>query len=685
MTAIDSAKRDEFRNHLAGESSLYLLTHADNPVAWYPWGPEALERAKREDKPIFLSIGYAACHWCHVMEEESFKNEDIAKILNDNFISIKVDREQRPDIDQIYMTATSAMTGAGGWPLSVFLTPNLEPFFAGTYFPPDNRYGRPGFLHIVTELAASYKSERAGLNEMASKVVAAIRGSYDLSDNSIVLDKSAEILAIRSLLNNYDSVNGGLGRAPKFPHPVELSFMLKYAATGKDENVLQAVEKSLSSMARGGIYDQIGGGFHRYSTDARWLVPHFEKMLYDNALLAVTYAEAFQITKNVFYAKVVRETLDFILRELKDSTGGFYASLDADSEGDEGKFYVWKKPEIDSILGKKAENLCRYYNISGDGNFDNNANVPNIDSSSDIYIQRMGYNRNDFLESIEDTRRILFDVRDRREHPKIDDKIMTSWNGLAISAFCRGYQITRDGRYRAAALKAAEFIRADLYKDRNLIHSWRQGAISSRSFLEDYAYLAAGLIDLYETVHDYNWIIMAAELAEAAIKFFSDDHGRFYLAAENPDEYYIRPRDIADGALPAPGSVMIASLLRLSEITGERRFREHGEKGLAAISSAISQMPYAMTSALSALDFLISDRLELVLVGKIGRDSFVHEIHDRFIPNRILIVSDAGEEIIPLLEGRSGNGTVTAYICKNSVCRLPITDVEEFGRELSQL
>ncbi|SYZ74675.1 conserved hypothetical protein [Candidatus Zixiibacteriota bacterium] len=685
MSEENSDLDKKFVNHLNGESSPYLLAHANNPVNWHPWGKEALEKARSEDKPIFLSIGYAACHWCHVMEEESFKNEEIAKILNDNFVSIKVDREQRPDIDQIYMTATTAMTGAGGWPLSVFLTPELKPFFAGTYFPPEDRYGRPGFKHVITELAASYKTEREGLDEMADKVVSAIRESLKPLNESATLDKSATAHAIRSLVNNYDPVYGGLGHAPKFPHPVEMSFMLKYAAINGDDNVNQIVEKTLLSMSRGGIYDQIGGGFHRYSTDARWLVPHFEKMLYDNALLAVTYAEAYTISKNEIYLKIVRETLDFILRELADPAGGFYSSLDADSGGEEGKFYVWKKREIEAILGKKSEDFCRYYNIADDGNFEDGSNIPNLDTSSDIYIERAGHNRAEFLKAVEESRQILFDVRERRVHPATDDKILASWNGLAISAFCRGYQVTREERYRAAALRAFEFIKESLYKDADLVHSRRQGKASGGPLLEDYAYLSRSIIDLYDTVFDFSLIDTAGKLADSAVEKFMDMDGNFFLAPENLEEYYIRPRDIADGALPAPGSVMIDTLIRLAALTGKKHLQEFAEKGLKAISSTIAQLPHAMTSAIAALDLLISDRMELVLVGEDGRDRFVNEIYDRFIPHQILVVSSRGEENIPLLSGRAGDGPVTAYICRNSVCRLPVTNLDDFRRELTQL
>ncbi len=677
---------EKFTNHLINESSPYLLSHAHNPVNWYPWSAEALEKAKREDMPIFLSIGYAACHWCHVMERESFENEQIAAVLNENFVSIKVDREQRPDIDQIYMTATQAMTGSGGWPLSVFLTPDLKPFFAGTYFPPDNRYGRPGFMHVITELANSFKTERQGLEEMAARLSDALKSHMtpEKGEETPLEPKLLET-AIRALINNYDPVNGGFGAAPKFPHPTELSFMLRYAVRKNDNTILGAAEKSLQKMAYGGLYDQLGGGFHRYSVDARWLVPHFEKMLYDNALLAIVYGEAYQITQNPLYLRIMRETLDFILREMTDSGGGFYSALDADSEGEEGKFYVWKKDEIESLLGKKAEPFCRYFNITDLGNFEDKTSIPNIDSSSFEYLNRTGIPADEFQKTIDESRRILLDVRSRRVRPATDDKILTSWNGLAISALSRGFQISGEERYRDAALKAATFIKNKLYRNGALIHSCRAGKFSDGEFVEDYAYLTAGLIDLYESVYDYRWIEFSSALAERALEQFFDGDGNFFLAPDNQSDHFIRPRDVTDGALPASGSIMMQSLLRLSVITGREEFRKSAVMGLRAVAAMMSSLSYAMTSALTALDFLTSDSIEIVIVGDRSRFEFVREIYQKSIPHRVLVVSSRGEEGTPLLEGRTSDGATTGYLCRNRVCLLPIKALDEWKVALREL
>lgn len=681
----DNINDYKFTNHLINESSPYLLQHAHNPVNWYPWGEEALTRARTEDKPIFLSIGYAACHWCHVMEHESFENEEVARILNENFIAIKVDREQRPDLDQIYMAATMALTGSGGWPMSVFLTVDLKPFYAGTYFPLHDGYGRPGFLSLIQKIAEACKNDRENIEQYSKDFVDRLQAAYESNGASVPLNKNILVTAAEGLMRNYDTINGGFGNAPKFPHPIDLSFLMKAYADNKDKAVLEALEHTLRKMADGGIYDQIGGGFHRYATDARWLVPHFEKMLYDNAMLAVTYSEAFQLTGNESYRRVVRATLDFMLREMHHQNGGFYSALDADSEGEEGKFYVWKKDDVDLLLGERSEMFCKYYNITKQGNFENNSSIPNINSSSKKYREESGFSDEQFEQMLEDGKRVLFNKRSGRVRPFTDDKILTSWNGLAISGFARGYQITGDEKYRKAALSAAAFIRDTLYRNGKLTHSYRDGKTSEGMFLEDYAYLTAGLIDLYEIAHDYGWIEFASKLARDAVVDFADDDGNFYLAPADRADHYMRPKDIADGALPAPGSIMMQVLLKVSQITGDKFFRERAEKALAAVSGNISGAPYGMISAVTALDYLISDKIELVLVGKAHRQEFLDEIYNRYFPNRIIVVSDRGEEKIDLLEGRRSTGETVAYVCINSGCLLPAASPAELRKQLEKL
>lgn len=684
-TAQEETEKHQYTNRLINESSPYLLQHSHNPVDWFPWSDEALEKARNEDKPIFLSIGYAACHWCHIMEKESFENEQVAEILNENFVSIKVDREQRPDLDQIYMTATTAMTGSGGWPMSVFLTPDLKPFFSGTYFPPEDRFGRPGFRRLITEISRAYRNERGKIEEYSTSFVNALLSTESNRGRPAELDTSIIERGVRGLLKNYDRTNGGFGGAPKFPHPTELSFLLQIYAARKDENILNAVEHSLTAMARGGIYDQLGGGFHRYATDPLWLVPHFEKMLYDNALLAVTYSEAYQIIGNKLYRKTVKETLDYMIREMGHDNGGFYSSLDADSEGEEGKFYVWTRAEIDSILKEKSERFCEYYNITEDGNFEDNTNILNITNYSERLKKRSDEGPEKFESSLSMLREKLLAERSGRARPFTDDKILTSWNALAVSAFSKGFQITRDERYRQAAQNTAIFIRNGLFKSGKLFHSFHRGAVSPGPFLEDYAYLAKALIDLYEIAHDYRWIEFASQLASEAVELFSDKDGSLYLSPDNQADHFMRPRDVTDGALPAPGSILIQSLLRLAEITADDIFQKQAEKALAAISQAMNENPYVMAAALSALDYLLSDKIELVVVGEKEKEGFLKEIHNRYLPNRIIVVSDKGDEGIALLEGRQSDGRTVAYVCKNFACLLPATSPEELKKQLENL
>jgi uncharacterized protein YyaL (SSP411 family) len=583
------------------------------------------------------------------------------------------------------MSATQAMTSSGGWPMSVFLTPDLNPFFAGTYFPPEDGYGRPGFKTLISQIAQAYKKDRDKIYEYSGSFANHLQLAYDAESKAVELGNSIIVNTINGLMGNYDRVNGGFGDAPKFPHPTDMSFLLRAFKSGGDKNILKAVEHTLKAMARGGIYDQIGGGFHRYATDARWLVPHFEKMLYDNALLAVTYSEAYQITKDEFYQRIARGTLDFLIREMRHEMGGFYSAIDADSEGEEGKFYVWNKSEVDRLLKENSEIFCSYYNISETGNFENNTNIPNLDASSIKYRERTRLEADEFDRLMAEQEKILLAERSDRVRPFTDDKIITSWNGLAISGFSKGYQISKKERYRDAALNAARFIKDSLYHNGRLIHSFRKGKTSGGDFLEDYAFLIQGLIDLYETVYDYEWIRFASVLADDAIGMFADSSGNLFLSPANQSDHFIRPKDIGDGAIPAPGSILIMSLLRLADIAGNKSFREKAELMLSALSNSLNNTPIGMTSAVSALDYVLSDKIELVLVGKINREAFIGEVYDRYMPNRVIVVSDNGEEKIPLLEGRQFGGTTVAYVCKNSTCDLPAASPKELKKQLEEL
>ncbi len=680
--------QDRRPNRLIGETSPYLLQHAYNPVAWFPWGDEALTKARAEDKPIFLSIGYAACHWCHVMEHESFESAQIAEFLNEHYVSIKVDREQRPDLDHIYMTFTQAMVGQGGWPMSVFLTPDLKPFFAGTYFPPDDRHGRPGFMRVITEIIAAYKENRDEVVKSADDIFEQIEQILQADHGQAMLLPALYNNSVQELMKAFDHQHGGFGSAPKFPHALELSLFLRHYAKSGDLTYLQAAEKALLAMARGGIHDQLGGGFARYSTDAQWLVPHFEKMLYDNALLVPTYAEAYQVTGNQVYLDIVRSTLDFILREMSDPAGGFYSSLDADSEGHEGKFYVWPKDEIERTLGAEAQRATEYFNVTSVGNFEG-VNILHLSPASDRIQAELGDTFPGWLQSIKAK---LFDARSRRVRPSTDDKILTSWNGLALTAFCRGYQVTGDPQYLIAARRNARFVMQHLSQNGGLLtHSYRDGKHSDGRFLEDYAYYLRGLLDLYESdtsAESEDWLRFARTLADHALDLFQDPQtGTLFLREANQPDLIVRPKDETDTALPAPGSLLIGSLLRLERLTGNLHYGKAAELGLRAVSGHIERYPTAMASALIALEYYIADRIEIVIVGSGDlRDQMLETIYRKFLPNRVLAMSATGQDGLPLFEGRSADpGQVRAFVCRNSVCRLPVTTVDALQTELAKL
>ena len=674
------------QNKLAGESSPYLLQHASNPVDWYPWGEEALAKAKAEDKPIFLSIGYSACHWCHVMAHESFENDSIAALMNEYFVSIKVDREQRPDIDEIYMAFTTAMTGHGGWPMSVFLTPELKPFFAGTYFPPDDRYGRPGFPKVITRLGEAYRTRKVDVVNSAEDIFTKFSKSLNSNLPHTDLDIKALPKAAGQLFSNFDQTNGGFGRKPKFPHATELSLFLRHYKRSGDARYLQAAEKALISMANGGIYDQIGGGFHRYATDEKWLIPHFEKMLYDNALLVPVYADAFQITKNDFYLSVIRGTLDYIMREMTDKTGGFYSALDADSEGEEGKFYVWSTKEIKEVLGDKAELFMKYYNATPDGNFEGH-NILNVTARSERAISNS--NVKDFDKFLRNCNTEMLRARSGRIRPSTDDKILTSWNGLAITAFCRGYQVTQDKKYLKAAIKAALFIRDELFKGNKLTHAYRHGVHSQGQFLEDYAFLLRGLIDLYESDNlgsNGRWIEFAEELAGNAVVLFTSESGKFYLRPDGQSDLLFRPKEERDGAIPASASFLIGALLKLHRITDNVKYYTAAEKGLKSLSGYITNYPAGYSSALFALDYYFEDKIEIVIVGS-GQefDKMLDIAYNHYIPNLVISFDNSGKSSLPLFEGRQpDNGDVRAFLCRNSVCNLPASSAAELKSQLAE-
>ncbi len=675
-------------NHLIHETSPYLLQHAYNPVNWYPWGEEALALARKLDKPIFLSIGYSACHWCHVMEHESFENEEIAKILNEHFISIKVDREERPDIDEIYMTAVQLMTGSGGWPLSVWLTPNLEPFFGGTYFPPEDRWGRAGFKNILLQIAQLWQQRQGDVLRSANQITASLNQINQVQAEDAALDQSLWNSAFKSAEQRFDERHGGFGSAPKFPMAMELSFLLRYYFHTGEKRALAMVEKSLQEMANGGIFDHLGGGFHRYSTDERWLVPHFEKMLYDNALLSVTYLEAYQITKNANYKETAVATLDYVLREMTAPEGGFYSSQDADSEGEEGKFYVWQKSEIEAILGtEEARLFCDIYDVSDHCNWEGK-NILHLRRSLDGVAKEYGLSLSELKDRLATARQKLFEARSHRVPPGTDDKILTDWNGLMISAFCKGYQILGDQKYLAAAQKAVDFLLEKLYIDGRILKTYRNGKSHLNGYLSDYAFLVAALIDLYESDFEWKYLARAMEInAQMLQKFWDEKSGGFYFTPADHERLIVRTRNAYDNAIPAGNSVAVHNLLKLSQFTGDFKFKELAEGTLKLYISQMRRSPSGFSVLLSSLDYFWGKPKEIVIAGDRKADStlaMIQAVHQHYLPNKILAYADPdlrnGKQLaLPVIEGKiADDGRARMFVCENYACQRPFLKKDEF-------
>ncbi len=679
----ESMKKSHHKNRLANATSPYLQAHADNPVDWYEWGEEAFNKARTEDKPIFLSIGYNACHWCHVMEHESFESDEIAALLNQHFVSIKVDREERPDIDQIYMSAVQAMTGGGGWPMSIFMTPDRKPFFAGTYFPPESRYGRPGFKEVVTQLAEGYKTQRAEILKSANSIVDHIAQSSSVSFPGREIDSNVIISAAKSLYSSFDSRFGGFGGAPKFPRPASLSLMLRASYLSGDRSYADAAMFTMRKMAEGGIYDQFGGGFHRYSVDEKWLVPHFEKMLYDNALLTIPYLEAYQYSGDKYYLNIVHGILSYLQSEMSDPGGGIYSTQDADSEGEEGKYYVWSRSEIESILGDEADWFCRYFDITAGGNFEGH-NIPNLGLHSLKIKDSDGLDDKEFRSKLESSINKLLTVRKERIAPATDDKILASWNGLAISAFAQAAQVTGDDGYLQSARNAADFILSNMIENGTLYHSYRNGNLLKTELLEDYAYFTAGLIDLYQASFDEAYLHHAISLAKRSMDVFSTDDTFYSSPADDPDLIF-RPRDLTDGATPSPASIMILNLLRLAAVTEDKYFAERGEATLAAVSGLGARMPQSSATLIMAGYFHMSDPIEIVITGNEPDKlkEYNRVVHSRFIPNKVVVgITSGATSGLPLLEGRQGSEELTYYFCFNRACRLPVTAKSDLMAEL---
>ena len=683
-------------NRLINETSPYLLQHANNPVDWYPWGEEALERARSEDKPILLSIGYSACHWCHVMERESFEDETIAGLMNENFVSIKVDREERPDLDQVYMQAVQMLTGSGGWPMTVFLTPEGKPFYGGTYFPPDDRQGMPGFPRLLTSIAEAYSTNRGEVDRVTQQLTTQMSQSNQVPQGTSILTVDILHQAYSSLATNFDYQNGGFGNAPKFPQPMTPEFLLRYYHHGYNPRALELVELTLEKMAYGGIYDQIGGGFHRYSTDPYWLVPHFEKMLYDNALLARLFLHTYLITGRALYRRVVEETLDYVLREMTDPSGGFYSAQDADSEGVEGKFFVWSPGEINAVMGDTdGEVFAGYYGVTAGGNFEGK-NILNIRQNPEEFAETKGLTADQLGDIINRGSKALLEVREQRIHPMRDDKVLASWNGLMLRSFAEAAAALGRPDYLAVAIKNAGFLVGSMKSDGRLLRTYRDGQAKLLGYLEDYSFVIDGLLALYEATFDLRWLEEAVTLADSMIELFWDEGiGGFYDTGSDHETLVVRPRDVFDNAQPCGGSVASDVLLRLAVFTGKSDYSAKAAVPLRSLHQAMSQSPGGTSHWLSALDFYVSPPKEIAVIGP--RDdpatqALLDTVFHRFLPNKVVMgvepplsptVGNSGSDI-PLLAGRGMvGGLPSAYVCQNYACQLPVTDPAGLAEQLS--
>jgi len=708
----------EHTNRLADEKSPYLLQHAHNPVEWYPWGEEAFAKARRENKPIFLSVGYSTCHWCHVMAHESFENEEVAAIMNREFVNIKVDREERPDVDRVYMTFVQATTGGGGWPMSVWLTPDLKPFVGGTYFPPEDRYGQPGFKKVLERIAAAWKQDHEKIAGQGASIVEALREAQTAQPAAAEkIDARILDAAYEQFSRSFDARDGGFGGAPKFPRPVTLNFLSRfYARDPSSESGKHALEMdliTLRKMAAGGMHDHLGGGFHRYSVDRYWHVPHFEKMLYDQAQLAVAYLDAFQITQDRQFASVARDILDYVARDLTSNEGGFFSAEDADSlfehgkpEHGEGAFYIWTKKEIDTALDNAAEIFDFNYGVQSHGNAPEGSDPQDEFRGKNILIERhtIAETAQHFQKPedavrdlLRQSREKLFAIRSKRPRPHLDDKIIAAWNGLMISAYARAAQILDEPRYLKSATLATNFVRAHLWDDskKTLYRSYREGRGRVEGFADDYAFVIHGLLDLYEASFDIEWLKFAIELQETQDRLFFDGKNGGYFSTSGKDESVVlRMKDDNDSAEPASSSVAAHNLLRLAQIRDKKQWEERAEKTISAFRTTLSRFPSAMPQILVALDFSSRKPRQIVIAGKKDAPetkALLSEVHRHFLPTTILLVADGAEgqkylgEDLEAIHGMSMvDEKPAAYVCENFTCKAPVIDSNQLAKLLAQ-
>ncbi len=706
-----SSEHQKKTNRLINETSPYLLQHAHNPVDWYPWGEEALQRAHSEDKPIFLSVGYSACHWCHVMERESFENPEIAALMNKYFVSIKVDREERPDIDGIYMQAVQALTQQGGWPMTVFMTPDGRPFFGGTYFPPrDRQYGRqtmPGFERILLAIADLYENRRSEVETQADQLADYLRQNNSVPLRTLqkpdLADSPMKLLAKagHELMQDFDPVHGGFGTAPKFPNTMSLEFLLRLHLHREHGEIAETtqpserdvIETSLNSMAHGGIYDQLGGGFHRYSVDAQWLAPHFEKMLYDNALLSRLYLHTYLVTGEPFYKEIATATLDYVAREMTSPEGGFYSTQDADSEGIEGKFFLWTPAQVNELLSPQDASLFMlYYDVTEQGNFEGK-NILHISKKAEIVAQSAGITPDELETSLSHSREILFAAREKRIKPARDEKILTAWNGLMLCSFAEAARYLAHPGYRQIARQNADFLLHELYRDGRLLRTYKNGQAHLNGYLEDYTLLAAGLLTLYEADFDPRWFNEARRLMDEALLLFEDTgNGGFFDTGNDHERLLSRPKDIRDNATPAGNSVATEVLLHLAAFTGDERYRHHADDYLRSLTEVMIERPQSYGYLLSSLDFIFSSVREIAVAGDPqlpATQTLLTVTNSHYLPNSVLACAspdiEAAQQSIPLLADRPlKDGQPCVYVCQNFTCQAPVTTPEALLAALLQ-
>ncbi|MGD9818072.1 MAG: thioredoxin domain-containing protein [Desulfomonilaceae bacterium] len=694
-SAAENKSSDRKPNRLINEKSPYLLQHAYNPVDWFPWGEEAFFKAKQEDRPIFLSIGYSTCHWCHVMETESFEDAQVADLMNDTFVAIKVDREERPDIDHIYMTVCQMMTGGGGWPLNIIMTPDKKPFFAGTYFPKESHHGRIGMIDLAPRIKQLWSDNRDEVVEASRKVTSALNQIPDDAPGA-GLNMNDLREAYTQLAQRFDTARGGFSQAPKFPTPHNLLFLMRYAKRTSEKSVLAMVEKTLENMRRGGIYDHIGFGFHRYSTDNEWLVPHFEKMLYDQAMIALAYTEAYQITGNSQYRKTVEEIFEYVLRDMTSKDGAFFSAEDADSEGIEGKFYVWSLDEMLQILSAgEARVACKIFGIRAEGNFKEEStghltgdNIIHLDRSLAQNASELGMSLEQLEEIFEKIRIKLFTEREKRTHPYKDDKILTDWNGLMIASLAKASQAFGDLKYAKAAMRSADFIIKKMRDEKGRpLHRYRDGDAGLPAHVDDYAFLIWGLIELYEATFVLDYLKIALELNDDFLdRFWEKSVGGFYFTAHDTEETLVRKKELYDGATPSGNSVAALNLIRLARLTSNLDLEEKANRILEVFTGIVSKFPSGYTHLLMAVDYALGPSYEIVLVAREDSEDYLEfkqKLQQPFVPNKVIIFKPVGgqaeKELVNLAqftrEHTCLDGKPTAYICKNFRCELPSTDL----------